>query len=590
MFKSYKALLFISFLCVAVLSFAVFLIMVPPNIDKLSIKETENELVKQTGLTAKIFSNKIISVSNRANLQEEAKQIAAVTKSRVTLIDPAGKVLADTETSASKIAQMDNHFNRPEIVSSRKAGEGVSKRYSATLKKELVYAAIPIKKSGRIIGYVRLAKPLIYVETIKNGIFGVAAFSIVCALIFALILSILISGYLSYPIERLKQISSDLLKEEKPKAIIKKSLFEIGDVERSIELISENLFNATNKLKLERARLSAVLSSMKDCVIATDKNLKVILMNNSAEKLFGVHFTAGSGISIMETIRNSDINEMAAGVIRTGEAVEKEISFIVKEELILLARASAIKTAGQNAGAVIVLTDTTRIKKLERYRSEFLANISHELKTPLSVIISSAETLLNGALNDPSSNMEFVSKIERHSKNLSELIKDILDLSNLESKKEQIKFIKVDLLAIAKACIYELSEKAKSRNIQVRIDSLEGAEVFGDEKHIKRAVINLLDNALNYSDSCGNVVIEISGDSLNTRLRIKDTGIGISKEHIKRIFERFYRIDTARSRDTGGTGLGLAIVKHVMDLHKGYVLVESEPGKGSTFTLVFPKS
>jgi two-component system phosphate regulon sensor histidine kinase PhoR len=574
---------------VAVLSFAVFLVIAPPNVDRLSVKETENELIKQTGLASAIFADSVISASTAVSLQAKAVRIGAITKSRITLIDPAGKVLADTETPALKIVRMDNHLSRPEIVSSRKTGEGVSKRYSATLKKELIYAATPVKKSGKILGYVRLAKPLNYVEEIKNGIYGVAAVSIIFALAFAMILSIFLSGYLSYPVERLKQISSNLLKDEKPKAIIKKSMFEIGDVERSIEQISENLFNATNTLKLERARLSAVLSSMKDCVIATDKNLKVILMNNSAEKLFGVHFTAGSGLSIMETIRNSDINEMATGVIRTGEAVEKEISFIGKEELILLARASSIKTSGQAAGAVIVLSDTTKVKKLEGYRSEFLANISHELKTPLSVIISSAETLLNGALNDTSNNMEFVLKIERHSKNLLELIKDILDLSDLEYKKDQVNFAEVDLLTLAKVCTDELSEKAKMREIRFLINSCEGSVVFGDGRHIKRAVNNLLDNALNYSDPGGTVSVEISRDSLNTRLKVKDMGIGISKEHLKRIFERFYRIDAARSRDTGGTGLGLAIVKHVMDLHNGHVLVESEPGKGSTFTLVFPK-
>ena len=590
MFKSYKTLLFVSFLCVVVLSFAVFLIIAPPSVDRLSIKETENELIKQTGLAAKIFSNNIISISNMENLQEKALQIASVTKSRVTLIDPAGKVLADTETPFLKITQMDNHFNRPEIASSRKSGEGVSKRYSSTLKKELVYTAIPIKKSGTIIGFVRLAKPLTYVETIKNGIFGVAAFSILCALAFAFVLSILISAYLSYPVARLKEISSNLLKEDKPKAIIRKSMFEIGDVERSIEQISENLFNATNKLKLERARLSAVLSSMKECVIATDKNLKVILMNDSAQRLFGVHFSAGAGLSIMETLRNNDIDRMAAAVIKTGEAVEKEISFIGRQERILLAGASAIKTAGHNAGAVIVLTDTTIIRKLERYRSEFLANISHELKTPLAVIMSSAETLLSGAINDPSNNVEFVSKIERHSKNLSALIKDILDLSDLESKKEQVKLAKVDLLALTKACMDELSEKAKMRGVRILVNSCENTVIYGDEKYIKRAIVNLLDNALNYGDPGGTVSAEISGDSLSTRFKVKDNGIGISREHLKRIFERFYRIDAARSRDTGGTGLGLAIVKHVMDLHKGHVLVESEPGKGSTFTLVFPKS
>ena len=588
MLKNYKALLFASFFCVVLLSFAVFFVIAPPKADRISIKEAENEIYKQALLSSRIFSRSGL-MADQAELQKTAKETSRALSARVTLIDAGGLVLADSDTSYSELRLMDNHFGRSEIAEAARSGRGASKRYSATLKKELIYSAVPVKEAGRVIGYIRIAKPVSYAEELKKELFGLALVSMGFALGFAALLSIVLSRYLSSPIERLKEISLSLLKDEKPKTIIGKSRFELGQVERSIEQISSNLFNATSKLKLERARLSAVLFSMKESVIATDRDLKVILMNRSAEELFGIEEGAGQGLTLMEALRSRELAELAQEAISGNGPLEKEIGLTGKEDLMLQASAAPIKSGRSSEGAVIVLSDLTRLKKLESYRREFVANISHELKTPLAVIISSAETLLGGALNDTLNSRQFLSKIERHAKNLSLLIKDILELSDLEGRRKTPELVIVDLCGVASGCVSELEEKSKGLGLELVLAACRGpVQVLGDEKHIKRALANLIDNAVNYSDSGGRVEVAVSKNEGGARIEVRDTGIGIPKEKLGRIFERFYRVDSARSRDTGGTGLGLAIVKHVMDLHGGGVVADSTPGQGSVFTLVFP--
>jgi two-component system phosphate regulon sensor histidine kinase PhoR len=239
-------------------------------------------------------------------------------------------------------------------------------------------------------------------------------------------------------------------------------------------------------------------------------------------------------------------------------------------------------------GAVCVLYDITEIRKLENYRSEFVANVSHELKTPLTAIRSFVETLLGGAIDDKERNVEFLQKIEKHAVNLSQLIDDILEISRLESKTEIGPFDTVSLNRIVLRVIDIVTEKAKKKQIQIKFAS-PGREpmIMGIEDHLYRAVLNLLDNAVNYTPEGGMVTITCEIEGNNLLLKVADTGIGIPTEHLPRIFERFYRVDKARSRDLGGTGLGLAIVKHVMTLHHGTVSVESEEGKGTVFTLIF---
>lgn len=325
---------------------------------------------------------------------------------------------------------------------------------------------------------------------------------------------------------------------------------------------------------------------MREGVIAINEKRKIILINSTVEKIFNIKETEVLNLTIREAIRNNSIAGLAEKTLDEGKGQEEEINIFMPAEYSFMAHSSPI--LGLNnivLGAVCVLYDITNIKKLENLRSEFIANVSHELKTPLTAILSSTETLLDGAVNDKEHNFGFLDKIKRHVQNLSALIDDILQLSKLESKKDVGNFEKIAVDKVILKTIDTLSQKAKTKNI--RIDYKNTDEyLIGIEEYIYRAILNILDNAINYSPNNSKIVISTIKRDDKIEISISDEGIGIPKESIPHIFERFYRVDSGRSKDLGGTGLGLSIAKHIVELHKGNICVESEVGKGSTFNML----
>jgi len=339
----------------------------------------------------------------------------------------------------------------------------------------------------------------------------------------------------------------------------------------------------SNPIEAQRGLAGAVLKSMTEGVLAVDEQRQITLANLAIENLFSVTEPEILGKTVRLGIRNNEIADLVEEVLRSGRAIEREIDIIVPIEKSFVALASPIR----EGGAVCVLHDITELKKLEKYRSEFVANISHELKTPLTAIRNYVETLLGGALEDKEHNREFLDKIDKHALNLSSLIDDILELSSLEGKKEIGPNTRFDLSTVINHAVETVAGKAKRKRIKLEKEC-EPCEILGLEDHILRAIMNLLDNAINYTPEDGKVKIGCRRKNGQVEVEVSDNGIGIPEEHLPRIFERFYRVDKARSRELGGTGLGLAIVKHVMNIHNGSVRAESEEGRGSRFTLIFP--
>lgn len=356
---------------------------------------------------------------------------------------------------------------------------------------------------------------------------------------------------------------------------------------QKIKDLQEAESRARAQLLEQRGLAGVVLKSMTEGVLVVDGRGQIILANLAIEHLFGVTEPEIMGQSIRLGIRNNEIADLVEEVARNIRSVEKEINITFPVEKSFLALASPVRE--REGGVVCVLHDITELRKLESYRSEFIANISHELKTPLTAIRNYVETLEGGALEDGEHNREFLSKIDKHATNLSALIDDILELSRLESRKELGPFARIDLAEIIGHALETVAEKARKKNINLgKRCEVEDFYISGMEDHIYRSILNLLDNAINYTNEGGKVEISCSRKDGRIEVSVSDTGIGIPEEHLPRIFERFYRVDKARSRELGGTGLGLAIVKHVMSIHNGTVEVESEVGRGSTFTLRFP--
>jgi len=292
----------------------------------------------------------------------------------------------------------------------------------------------------------------------------------------------------------------------------------------------------------------------------------------------------------LKDVRYKELMGLVKDVSSSQKKAKTEFKIVSPEEKILAAYAGPIKGDSRDVyGVIVVLHDITEQRKLENYRSEFVANVSHELKTPLTAIRSYVETLLEGAINDQERNVGFLQKIEKHTAGLSALIDDILEIYRLESRSEISPFAPVDLEKVVSRSLDTVMEKARKKNVALE-KRCEAIVVSGVEDHIYRALLNLLDNAINFTAEGGKIEIAAERKNGGVELSVSDSGMGIASGHLPRLFERFYRVDKARSREYGGTGLGLAIVKHVMEVHNGKVSVESELGKGSRFILFFPAS
>ncbi|MBU0671877.1 MAG: cell wall metabolism sensor histidine kinase WalK [Candidatus Margulisbacteria bacterium] len=591
MFKTLQSALFVSIVGIVVISLIIFALFATPRIKDTAVNQIDNELFNQMTLVADDFSRLLRNGAGISEMQAGVKRAARLSKSRVTVIAKNGMVLGDSATPLAKLADLENHLDRPEIQKALSLGKGESLRHSTTIDKDLIYSAVPLRdKKGAVIGFLRFSVPSTYATELVMKIYKSMLVALVIAILISATISMFFSRSFAKPIVRLAGISRKIERGEFPQVVVRRSRFEVGKLEEAVEQMSQRLSDTFQKLSAQRSQISAVLSSMSEGVLAADQNGKIILANPAIERMFGIIEPEIVGKTVREGIRNNKIADLVEESLASNGPVEKEIDIVIPVESTFAAHAGPIRTnEGEILGVVCVLHNITELKKLEKYRSEFVANVSHELKTPLTAIRNYVETLTGGAIDDKKHNLEFLNKIDKHAVNLSVLIDDILVTSRLESKKEQGPFGRIDLAMVVSRAVEMIYERAKKKGISLERKYEEGRYfVSGIEEHVYRAVLNLLDNAVNYTGEGGTIEIVCAKKEDKIEIVVADTGIGVPPEHLSRIFERFYRVDKARSRELGGTGLGLSIVKHVMNIHNGTVSVESEVDKGSKFTLIFP--
>lgn len=403
-------------------------------------------------------------------------------------------------------------------------------------------------------------------------------------LLFLLFIFVLLARYFIAAVLRLTEYVKQLSEGNSSGSILRKSFWPLGPLESELEKTNDSFTSRIKKLSASEGQLSAIVSSMTEGVFATNKNGAVVFVNPAIEKLFGIVEFDVLGKSVREAIRNNEIADLFEEVFGANRSVEREIDIISPVKKTFMAHVTLMAS-----GAVCVLYDLTEIRRLENYRRDFIANVSHELKTPLTAIRNYVETLLSGALNDKEKNIAFLNKVEKHAINLSDLINDTLEISRLESKKGLGPFIRIDINKLLSRAVETVRVKAERKKIVLKLkDSGQGCFIMGVEDLIYRAFLNLLDNAIKYTETGGEVRVFCEKREGEIAITVSDNGIGIASDDLSRIFERFYRTDKARSRELGGTGLGLAIVKHIMNVHNGAVDVKSELEKGSEFTLIFP--
>lgn len=551
-------------------------------------KVTEKRLKEQA-----IILSEMLVVSDSANLVNINSIINKVSESgsiRFTIIDLNGKVLADNRSNPEVL---DNHRDRPEIIKAYNGEIGISVRYSESIKRELMYVAVPVSNDIRPF-VVRASLPLISVTDAIKGYSFRLTIAYLVILFMALISSIVISRRVAKPLESLTEQAQRFAEGNLSRSFRNYPNSETERLAESMNRMADELDERIKVLTYRKNMQRAVFSSMYEGVVAVDSDEKIILINRAAAEIFELFEDDVIGCYLQEVVRNTRIQKFVNQLMLKNLEIDKEVMVISsneQERYIQFHGATLKDEDGEGKGAVFVMHDITDLKRMEMMRREFVANVSHELRTPLTAIKGFVETLEDGAMNDEDESKHFLGIIAKHVGRLNTIIEDLLTISRLEKDENEsaIELSPVSFSDIYSNVIEVCKPRAEDKHVTIKADGNISNTVFCSSQLLEQAVINLIDNAIKYSPAKGLIVVTCESNNDNILIKVKDEGQGIPSIHLPRLFERFYRVDKARSRTAGGTGLGLSIVKHIVNLHNGSVDVESAVGKGSTFTIRIPE-
>lgn len=524
-----------------------------------------------------------------------------LTRTRLTVIRVDGTVLGDSDhdpltmeshapEAVLKLPDGNTRPARPELTAAARGEVGVDTRYSATLGTGMLYVAVPLESGGKVTGLIRTALATDDIDRELRGVYveigaGIGAVALLTALA-----SLWVSRRISRPLEELSRGAQLFARGELESRLGVPDIYEIGGMAESMNRMAALLDERIKTITRQRNEQDAILSSMVEGVLAVDGTGRVVGMNRSCAELLGIPPEAGRGRMIEEVVRNPDLQEFVRRTLSSAGAVEDDLDLLGGTERQLQAHGTALRDmGGREIGAVVVLNDVTRLRRLETVRRDFVANVSHELRTPITPIKAAVETLQDTGFGDPERCRQFLDIISRQADRLGAIIDDLLNLSRIEADEEAgIELQPGALEPVLRAAAQSCTVKAGERGIRIAVACTPGLTARINPPLIESAIVNLLDNAIKYSPDGATVRVEGVGDNSMATVRVYDSGCGIERHHLPRIFERFYRVDKARSRKLGGTGLGLAIVKHIAKAHGGLVSVESTPGRGSTFSLQLP--
>jgi two-component system phosphate regulon sensor histidine kinase PhoR len=451
---------------------------------------------------------------------------------------------------------------------------------------------IPVKKGDTFLAVVRTSIPVDVIDTAIKGIQRRIMLGALVMIFLGAIMSLIVSRWISRPIERLKQGARYFIKGDFNYRLPVSDIEEIVSLNESIKDMARQLHTRIDTITQQRTEIEAILSSMMEGVIAVDADERIIIMNSAAANMFGCDLSKVQGRIIQEAVRNSHLQQFVSETLSGEKPVEKEIAITTGEERFLFGHGTLIRDIeGKKVGALFVLSDITRLRRLENIRKDFVANVSHEIKTPITAIKGFVEILRDDGKKDEQDVKRFLEIISRHVNRLEAIIDDLLRLSRIEKdvETEGIQLMESRIKDVLESAIQISKPLADSKGMEIGLFCDDGLTARINLPLLEQAVVNLLDNAIKYTDDKTPVKIVAEDNDKELLIHIIDNGRGIEQEHLPRIFERFYRVDKARSRRLGGTGLGLAIVKHIIQAHKGHVTVTSTPDKGSTFTIHLPK-
>jgi two-component system phosphate regulon sensor histidine kinase PhoR len=570
--------IFVTYLIITICSISIVILLVSHEIKVSSMARIEEELFTYA---------RIIDLSSKKEIREKIKQLAGISGSRVTIVDMTGKIIADSE---HEIADMESHLNRPEIQEARVKGKGSAMRFSQTIGVDMLYVALPFMDGSEINGYVRLARPLHDVKRSIESIYRSFFTAIFLAIPFTLIIAFIFSYRLTSPIKAMEQFTERLRKGEIAGSLLIKTTDEMQQLANNINYLVTELQEKIRLADEEKGKLVAAFASMMEGVLILDHDDRIEVFNRAFRDMIMPLYGDVLGKTLIEAFRNIDLQRALDIFKKTGQSISQEITFGDIIPIILNVSISTIQGSPGENKTMIVFYDVTRLKKLEKVRVDFVANVTHEIKTPLTSILGFIETLQDGAIEDVEKAGKFLEIIDRQARRLNRLVEDLLTISDIEMGDMKFFFEDVPLISVIENILPIIEAKANEKEIKIMREMPDSLpSIKADQDRLAQILWNVLDNAVKFTPISG--MITISASVENNRyvaVRIADTGIGIPRDEIPRLGERFYRVDKARSRELGGTGLGLSIVKHLMKAHQGYLEIESQPGEGTTVSLYFP--
>ncbi len=534
---------------------------------------------------------KIIAEGSVPFLQEQgysaddfSKALANEVDCRITIIATDGTVLGDSIEDPMK---MENHAARPEVKDALAYGIGESTRYSTTLRQEMMYVAVPIYKQGELIGIARTALPLTTVENSVKHVTRIIILATVVTAMLAVVAAWLIARTVTRPVRQLTKGAQKIAAGELGQKIDVATKDEIGQLARAFNDMSVALKVTMDSVSSEKNKLANILANMADGVIMTDVEGNVVLSNTAAGKFLGFKEVDSLNKHLIEVVHDHELDTVVKQCLET--AKEQEIQFecgITRR--FLRAIALPLQHQGRLNGALILVQDLTELRNLQTTRRELIGNISHELRTPLASIKAMVETLQSGAIGDKEAAHDFLWRINGEIDHLTQMVAELTQLSRIEAGQAELKIERVDLNTTVDEVVAQLKPLAERQEIVISKDlSPALPSIPADRDRIRQTITNLVHNAIKFNRSGGKITISTSYDSNSVSVSVTDTGIGIAREDLPHIFERFYKADKARSG--GGSGLGLAIAKHTIQAHGGEIWAESEEGKGSAFTFRLPR-
>ncbi|MBP6916342.1 MAG: ATP-binding protein [Smithellaceae bacterium] len=569
--------IFFSYLVIISLSFLLLDLFLREEVEKNLTSQIETEMMSYA---------KIIDLSPREKITEQIGEMANISNCRVTLIDARGKVFADSEKD---VTQMENHSNRPEVQEARLKGSGKSVRFSSSLNIDMLYVAVTIRNGEKINGYVRLARPLHDVQKVIQKMYESILGASAIAVIVSLLIALFISYRLAEPIRAMERFTEKLRQGEPVGAILLNTADETKKLADNINFLVEELKDKIRIANEEKSKLMTALTSMTEGVLIINAQGLIEFVSPVLGDMLSVRYEDVFGKTLMEAFRSAELQKILTEFKRTGENITREITLDMAEAVILNVSVSAVHGYPQEDKTMIVFHDVTRLKKLEKVKEDFVANVTHEIRTPLTAIIGYLETIKNGAIGNIDETKKFVDIILNQAERLNRLVEDLLTLSHIELKELKFNFENVSINAAITNVISLVEAKAKEKKITIHNNVRENFPMIrADKDKLTQIFVNILDNAVKFTPESGRITIVAKEADAYTAVSISDTGIGVPRDEIQRLGERFYRVDRSRSRDLGGTGLGLSIVKHLMIAHGGRMEIESELGRGTTVFLLFP--